>query len=489
MSAPDITHDMMDRFRASTARNHLSILLGAGASITSGLPDWNELARRLLLSSGVVNSLEYARLLVRLEDPYLAAEAARQAIGHKDWHNKIQSALYDKALNANPSPLDYATIEYVLSGNRGDTTLMTLNFDTLLEQALAGYPELPKGTTVAAQSSVDTPNTPYVVYHLHGIVTRRTTLDVVLTLSDFNELLADTRAWQFTLIKNCIQRGDLLIAGTSYRDPDIRSWLHAAMQQHKHGHKAYVLIAREGLGISHEQFNQISRAIEAEWRAAGLIPILLQDHTDAAQILRELRMVSNLDYLSPQERAEHVWQVHDRQFDELQERYYQQLQHDAEYLRDCFNADAINLSLWLADGQGHVARWASQDRRYRSARDLHRVDSGHDSAWVAGQALSTERLLFKNLDSDWRSWLRDHVASAELPEAARFASSSIHRWKSVIAIPVRVQYRRWNAFATAVLSVGLPEAAESYRHTSATWSSIVLELANQWSDMLSEVIQ
>ena len=126
---------------------------------------------------------------------------------------------------------------------------------------------------------------------------------------------------------------------------------------------------------------------------------------------------------------------------------------------------------------------------YRSTNDLHLVDSGHDSPWVAGQALSTERPLFKDLGSDWESWFHSHVAPAELPVAQRFQSSSIHRWKSVIAIPIRVQYQHWPVFATAVLSIGLPQKAGFYQRTHNDWSLLVTTLANKWSDRLSAIIK
>jgi len=45
---------MMDLFQDSGAEKNTTILLGAGASTTSGLPDWDELAMRLLVRSGSV---------------------------------------------------------------------------------------------------------------------------------------------------------------------------------------------------------------------------------------------------------------------------------------------------------------------------------------------------------------------------------------------------------------------------------------------------
>jgi hypothetical protein len=84
VSAPDLTATTMARFRDSGADEHTTILLGAGASTTAGLPDWDDLAARLLVRSGSVGGEEAARLLVARQDPLLVAEAARAASG-ADW--------------------------------------------------------------------------------------------------------------------------------------------------------------------------------------------------------------------------------------------------------------------------------------------------------------------------------------------------------------------------------------------------------------------
>lgn len=489
---------MTDKFKLFGAGRHLSIFLGAGASAASGLPNWNELARRLLVSSKAVNSDGDANLLVNnnnFTDPAFATEAAKQAIlerssGLPDWKHTVQNCLYDGVPKLSPSPLDYATAEYVLGGTRGDTTLMTLNFDILLEKALAGYSGLPRGTKIHVLLDGHEPRNAYGVHHLHGVITPTdSSPDVVLTFSDFNELLADQTAWQRSFIKDCIQHGDLLIAGTTYRDPDIRSWLHAAMRDEKSNHRAYVLLTREALELSREQFDKVKHALEEEWKAVDMTPLLLQDHTDAAQILRELRKVNDPGYESPQDRAKKVWQIHKHRFDKLQEQYVQQLQRDAEWLHDIFGTSELNVSLWLADGCGCIARWASQDRRYRSAADLHRVNSGHDSTWIAGEALGKETILFKNLSADRKKWFKEHIAPIELPEVTRLESSDTHRWKSVVAIPISVQYRELPVFFTAVLSIGLPKLAESYKKTGAQWNKPLQDLANQWGDRLNDNIR
>ncbi|MCJ1673642.1 hypothetical protein MT355_10290 [Rathayibacter sp. VKM Ac-2929] len=43
MSAPDLNADVLAPFRDSSVDRHVTLLLGAGASTSSGLPGWDEL--------------------------------------------------------------------------------------------------------------------------------------------------------------------------------------------------------------------------------------------------------------------------------------------------------------------------------------------------------------------------------------------------------------------------------------------------------------
>jgi hypothetical protein len=158
-----------------------------------------------------------------------------------------------------------------------------------------------------------------------------------------------------------------------------------------------------------------------------------------------------------------VWDAHATSFSELQAKYTDQLLLDAAELMEALDVPQLNLTLWLADAEGHLARWAAQDRVYRSLGDLRLVDSGHDSSWIAGRALGGESILFQDLPS-----------------------GGSRRWDTVLAVPIRVEHSGLPEFATAVLSVGLPGRAKDYEGSSALWLDCILTIANAWSAILAE---
>ncbi|WP_143758442.1 SIR2 family NAD-dependent protein deacylase [Corynebacterium efficiens] len=432
MSAPDITSAVMEKFQSSGAMKHSTILLGAGASVTSGLPDWDTFASRLLSTSKAVSDGDMVKMLLARQDPLIVVEAAKVAAG-KSWDYQLQMALYqglDSLDSLSPSPLHLAVVAHFLE-NEQSTSLVTLNFDNLLEIALER--EAHEKATSVTRASADVSGN--VVHHLHGVITPQDVDSVVLTLTDFANLIECTNSWQIDYLTAAVAKGALIIAGTSYRDPDLRQWLHRALREKPDHHSAFVLLAREAFGVSKSGFELIQDALSSQWKAIGLEPILLQDHADAAQIIRELVHVEEEYYHSPQNRCRAIWEVHERDFHERQREYVKNLSRDAQRLKTVFQTDKIDLSLWISDGEKHLIRWASQDRTYHDQSALRMVETGHDSEWIAGQALGVDALLFKNLEA-----------------------RGGRRWLSVLAVPLSVTHpflpAKWGEMVLQFRSTG-----------------------------------
>lgn len=460
MSAPDISAEVMKKFRSSGVEDHTTILLGAGASVTSGLPDWDTFSIRLLMKTAVLRDAKMAELLLARQDPLIVVEAAKVAAG-QTWGQQLQRALYEgigSLSSLSPSPLHLAVVGHFLE-NESSTSLVTLNFDNLLEIALKSE----TSQDAISVSSFTGGERGHQVHHLHGVITPDRVENVVLTLTDFTNLIENTDSWQVEYLKNAVTEGALIIAGTSYRDPDLRQWLHNALKVKPSGHSAFVLLAREAFGVSKGNFEHIQEALSSQWKAIGLEPILVHDHTDAAQIIRELTHIESADYQSPQERCRAIWNLHQENFDEKQSIYVGNLIQDSELLKECFQTRSIDLSLWISDGEEHLVRWASQDRTSHDQSTLRIVETGHDSAWIAGQALAADVFLFKDLEDN-----------------------KMRRWNSVLAVPLTAEHPFLPPVTNAVLTVGLPEPVSSYEKLEIFWENAVASIADRWGRRIAE---
>lgn len=451
MSAPDLSPEVMTQFRESGAEKHTTILLGAGASITSGLPGWDDLVTGLLVGSGAVPDSETAALLLRRQDPLIVAEAAR-AQYKSAWLEKVRNELYKVSAPPESSPLHRAAVAHALTGTGDDTSLVTLNFDTLLEEAI-------RKEQSGGASGVTAP----VVRHLHGVISLTETNDVIFTLTDFLDVLSDPASWQREYLHVALSRGALVIAGTSYRDPDVRQWFHTAKKEAPHGHAALVILARQGFELDRPHFELLREALRDQWAAVGLRAVLVDDHSDAAQAIRELRHVNRSDYLSPRERANTMWEAHRSRFDELQSAYAMQLVDDSALMRSVLGVERLSLSLWLSDGAGRLVRWAADDRLYRDPGALRFVETGYDSPWVAGRALSTETLLIQDIER-----------------------TGTRRWRSVAAVSIPIDHPTHPQMSAAVITVGLPGEAQEYEASSFLWAARLSQIGDSWSTRLSE---
>ncbi|QRK07329.1 SIR2 family protein [Archangium violaceum] len=460
MSAAELDLVTLQRLLPVANAEQVSVLLGAGASAAAGLPDWNSLATQLLQLSGTIDDEETARAFLAGQDPSLAAEAARAGVGN--WLELVREALYPPSpVETEPAALHLAVASLAAGRPVGDVGLFTLNFDLLIEWALQdALEEVGSDAGVQARDTEDdrAPRGAFEVHHLHGYLGQdpADTGEIVLTLSDFTKLSAQSSPWQRAELQGALSRGPLLLAGTSYRDSDIRQWLHE-LKLATRPDKGFILLARESFGLSRQQFDLVKDALVAQWASIGVSAVLVQDHSDAAQAIRELSALNRADYLAPKVRAGALWDAIKGDFDQLQPEHSDQLARDLTRLRPVLGDDA-NMTLWLADGAGQIVRWSSHDRLYRSPEQLRTVPVGHDSPWIAGQSLGSSDI-----------WARD------LSEAM-----STRRWQSVVAAPCVAELPGGPPLPTAVLSSAATTSLED--QDVDAWREVLTDLAEEWAE-------
>lgn len=303
-------------------------------------------------------------------------------------------------------------------------------------------------------------------YHLHGAIFEDSTYDPVVGYRDFADLVAHNGAWQRHFLSEALSRGPLLLAGTSFRDPDIRHWLHLIVRDEKPNYPALVTIVREGLELDRDTFDMVDDALAEEWESIGLTAVQMHDLADVALVVREIQYVGSDGYVSPNDRAKRVWLRHRQQFERIQEQYSKILTADAMTVSNALGVTVHRATLWLANGQGKLGRWATEGARFRSVRDLKLVPTGHDSPWIAGEAIGSEEVKLKDVDRNPR--VRP-------------------TWKSVLAIPIFAGDGQSPDFATAVLTFGLSQTSQTLLSHQEDLRKVVEQLSDEWGRRLNEV--
>lgn len=461
MSAADISSQALEPFAALAENPHLTFLLGAGASAPSGLPSWDELAIRLATASGLVRQEKYAQILMSREDPSIVLQAI-QARSGPNWGELLHSALYGTTPQTfEPSPLHLAVAEHYLE-HPHHTTLATLNFDVLLETAMqsAGIP-----LVFAGIDEIEEPLAP-TVHHLHGAVFEGSAYSPVVGYQDFANLVAEQSPWQLDFLKRALLRGPLLIAGSSFRDPDIRHWLHVIMRDNELEHRPLVTVVREGLGVDRRTFAAIQDALIAEWESIGITAVTMEDFSDIAFIVRELQHLARPNYRAPRDRAHALWSALRTHFTPLQDEFTRSLTKDAEHVAKTLNLNVQRATLWIANGRGKLARWSTAGTTYNKTTDLKLVPIGHDSPWIAGESIASEEVKIK---------------------ATKRAPGIHPHWRSVLAIPLIIGDRETPMFAAAVITFGLSQPASKLLERQSEWTEMAAVVAARWGSRLSTV--
>lgn len=454
----------------------LTILLGAGASASSGLPDWAGMVSNLLLNSEIARDFTSAQIASKTGDLVLLAESVhKQYDGDREgWLTALSSALYGNGLDAPKPSTMQLNAAFVACENIGKIHLATLNFDVLLDQAVTDASvELEDVLHLSEHKDRDKE---LKVEHLHGCIKYNgpadNETDPVFSFFDYLLQLESSNPSAKLYLTDAIKSGSLLIAGTSFRDPDMRQWLASILRDRGHEnsrHKACILLARESYdGIDRAMFNVLKPILEAQWTALGFCPIFVEDFEDVAQLIREVPYVRSPGYLNPSKRIDKLWEclTDSRTFESQQKLFVCLLQKNKEAFEEITpSGSSVNATLWIAHGNSLV-RLASHDRIYVRSDLLRANPIGFDSPYIAGQAYSSN-----------------------MTKSVSGSSDQFGRWKTIAATPIVVfpdALSWYTSLPVGVISFGCdkempenPDLAKMLAGMALEWSTLFEELIEQ----------
>ncbi len=341
--APDLPA-VPERLLLAHARGDVLFLCGAGISIPAGLPDFRQLVLGIYqtLDPSVYEVLNKATSEMRppskpepsaLTDlqraemkRFLAGEydvvlgmLERRLDGLTREDSKVRTRMAellrsshglrasarggmaaeasdaDKPRINQPAPIHRALIR--LADRGGTTTIMTTNFDLLLESAA-------KRLRVPAQSyalgSIPRPTRRREfsgVLHIHGALTRDTSRysDLILTDQDFGEFYLRRRVVP-DLIYDASRLFHLVLVGYRADDPPMRYLLHAVAAEEGR----FDDLKQRYIFVGSGEADDV--ALE-DWRARGIEPIRYDADQDHSVLLRTLQRWAEFSAITGQQRT------------------------------------------------------------------------------------------------------------------------------------------------------------------------------------------
>jgi hypothetical protein len=249
--------DKLDLATSWYRTERLVFVLGAGASAAYGLPTWNTLLQKLLLTTlrppgneAIEETAEIdvtgllARTFTSVFEPSPLI-SARYLEGHFREHNpsatlafenSIRAALYAETTIGTESELLKEIRQYCIAAGRSPNidSIITYNYDDLLERCLANMEiDIPFSPIYARGMKHKSHELP--IYHVHGYLPSTGNLTtknkIVLSEDGYHRQYLDTYGWSNLVQINKYKDHNCIFVGLSFTDPNLRRVLDIAKNE------------------------------------------------------------------------------------------------------------------------------------------------------------------------------------------------------------------------------------------------------------------
>lgn len=398
----------------AASSNRLSVLLGAGASIEAGLPNWSVLIERLLVRAGrharllsVDNELEAERWVEEAirQDGYPGAAAIVGALAGDLLDAWIPEELY----GAGKTAADYfpgaicRQLPRLADSFGTGLELFTLNYDDLVEQAFRDDAVQEREAVPFVGEHVAVPEGGVEVMHLHGFAGREGRRgDLILTEGDY-QAMQRTAGWQQARVQAALAQGMFVFVGTSLVDPNLLRYLYSDASAA--GPPRYAIFVRQG-AYEHDVPPGVpaarEAAVAARWSAVGVTAVFVDHYVDVAQLLYEMSQAKARGnaYVALPDRARAWTEVIQRDIlgfegddpfvnaqNALNRQLRSALQRAVEAAGEVEGREwdeKLALSLWLVDPTGErLTNWVTTDRLHIDRGTIEPVAIDEHARWLA----------------------------------------------------------------------------------------------------------
>jgi len=221
----------------------LVFVLGAGVSMTFGLPGWDTLLQKLMVTtlekeknaSSILSKL-FAKIFN--PSPLIAGRYLQKYFESNDhsFEEAVRKILYEEIQMETTSPLMDEIVKFCIAPGKSPNlnSIITYNFDDILEQSIKKMSiDLPFRSIYGNGQDVETGELP--IYHVHGYLPEKGKLEASnqITFGEniYHKQYTDTYSWNNIVQINKFRDNNCLFIGTSLTDPNTRRLLDISNQQ------------------------------------------------------------------------------------------------------------------------------------------------------------------------------------------------------------------------------------------------------------------
>ncbi|UPT68777.1 MAG: SIR2 family protein [Sphingobacteriales bacterium JAD_PAG50586_3] len=223
-------------------KEDLVFVLGAGVSMGFGLPNWDTLLQKLMITT-IEKEQNASTVLSKLftnifsPSPLIAGRYLQKYYEDKrlSFEEAVRKVLYETIEIDKPSELMDEIVNFcVAPGNSPNlNSIITYNFDDILEQRLSKIAiPIPYKSIYGIGM---TPDGQLPIYHVHGYLKQKGKLDeqnqITFGESIYHKQYIDIYSWNNIVQINKFRDSNCLFIGSSLTDPNTRRLLDIAKKQ------------------------------------------------------------------------------------------------------------------------------------------------------------------------------------------------------------------------------------------------------------------
>lgn len=234
--------EIVRKLSKSLEEKRLVFVLGAGVSMGFGLPNWDTLLQKLMITT-IEKEQNVSTVLSKLftnifaPSPLIAGRYLQKYYDDKklSFEEAVRKVLYEELDITKQSPLMDEIVNFcVAPGNTPSLdSIITYNFDDILEQRLSSV-----GVAVPYKSIFGIgmkPSKHLQIYHVHGFLPHKGKLSelnqVTFGESIYHKQYSDIYSWNNIVQINKFRDFNCLFIGSSLTDPNTRRLLDIAKRQ------------------------------------------------------------------------------------------------------------------------------------------------------------------------------------------------------------------------------------------------------------------
>lgn len=220
------------------------LFLGAGVSASANVPNWNELLKGLMNHKDVYCKDYYDEVYQEMNFSNLMTARYIRKVANLDKKSLVESVRKLLYSNKEYESDLVAAICAMVKGNDKVRSIITYNYDTLIEEGLNNIGK--RSFSIYKNNRGEGNDFP--IYHVHGIVYRNSFSDafedIVLSEEDYHDVYSQVFDWSNVEQLHALTRCTCFFIGLSLKDPNLRRLLEIAKKRSGKSVRHYAFLER-----------------------------------------------------------------------------------------------------------------------------------------------------------------------------------------------------------------------------------------------------